>query len=85
MRCLGEMERGATQSEVVSVAERISRLQRSGEIPRETAAMMRTITEMRNAAEYQEKVLSAAECRMVLAAWEALKEWAENRGLRSLV
>lgn len=84
IRCLAEMESKAGQSDVVSVAERISRLQRGCEIPRETAAMMRIITEMRNAAEYQDKVLSVAESKMVLAAWDALMEWAESRGLSSL-
>ena len=39
---------------------------------------MRTITEMRNAAEYQDKILSAAESRVVWAAWEALQEWLLN-------
>ena len=61
------------------VAQRISRLQRSGVVPRETAALMRTITDMRNAAEYQDKTLSAAENRVVWAAWEPLQEWAAER------
>jgi hypothetical protein len=39
----------ARDYEMQCVAERISRLQRNGVIPRETAALMRTITEMRNA------------------------------------
>ena len=85
IRCLAEMESMSGRSDVVSVAERIARLQRGGDIPRETAAMMRIITEMRNAAEDQDKVLSVAESKMVLAAWDALKEWAQNRSLRSLL
>lgn len=45
---------------------------------------MRTITEMRNAAEYQDKTLSVAETRVVWAAWEALQEWAAERGINCL-
>jgi len=75
IKCLVELETHETRNEIQGVAERISRLQRSGVIPRETAALMRTITEMRNAAEYQDKTLSAAETRVVWAAWEALQEW----------
>jgi hypothetical protein len=84
IKCLVELETHETRNEIQGVAERISRLQRSGVIPRETAALMRTITEMRNAAEYQDKILSLAETRGVWAAWEALQEWAAERGLNSL-
>ncbi|MGH9904142.1 MAG: hypothetical protein ACRD8U_01005 [Pyrinomonadaceae bacterium] len=84
IRCLVELERNAGPSEIVSIAERISRLQRSEIIPRETAAMMRTITEMRNAAEYQDKTPSPAQSKAALATWEALQEWAAARGLHSL-
>jgi hypothetical protein len=84
IKCLVELEAHETRSEIQGVAERISRLQRSGVIPRETAALMRTITEMRNAAEYQDKTLSAAESRVVCAAWEALQEWAAERSLNCL-
>jgi len=84
IKFLVELETHETRNEIQGVAERISRLQRSGVIPRETAALMRTITEMRNAAEYQDKILSLAETRVVWAAWEALQEWAAERGLNSL-
>lgn len=81
IKCLVELEAHQIRNEIQGVAERISRLQRSGVIPRETAALMRTITEMRNAPEYQGKTLSVAESRMVWAAWEALQEWAAERDL----
>ena len=84
IKCLVELETHETRNEIQGVAERISRLQRSGIIPRETAALMRTITEMHNAAEHQDKTLSAAETRVVWAAWEALQEWAVERGLKCL-
>jgi hypothetical protein len=66
IKCLVELETPQAANEVVGIAERISRLQRSGLIPRETAALMRTITEMRNAAEYQDKtpVSSGESCGM---------------------
>jgi hypothetical protein len=84
IKCLIELEAHETRNEIQGVAERISRLQRRGVIPRERAALLRTITEMRNAAEYQDKTLSAAESRVVWAAWEALQEWAAERGLNCL-
>lgn len=51
IKCLVEMENNASLNAVASVAERISRFERSGMIPQEIAAMMRAITEMRNAAD----------------------------------
>ena len=74
----------ARDYEMQCVAEHISRLQRNGVIPRETAALMRTITEMRNAPNIKTKTLSAAESRVVWAVWEALQEWAAERGLNCL-
>jgi hypothetical protein len=84
VRLLVGLEKNSEASERTGVAERIGRLQRSGTIPREIGAMMRTITEMRNATEYQAKTLSAAENSAVKAAWVALQEWARGRGLDSL-
>ena len=40
--------------------------------------MMRTITEMRNSAEYESKVLSPSECAVVRHAWQAIQEWAQS-------
>jgi hypothetical protein len=45
-------------------------------IPRDVAACMRTITEMRNAAEYEEKV-SKARSFAVEAALQVIREWAD--------
>lgn len=59
----------------------ISRLQREGLLPRETGAVMRAITEMRNATEYEAKSLTAAESAVVRAAWKATQEWALRRGI----
>jgi hypothetical protein len=42
--------------------------------------MMRAVTEMRNAAEYESKILSTAESSAVSAAYAAVKEWAATTG-----
>lgn len=46
------------------------------------APMLRTITEMRNAAEYQSKTLSDAENLVAWANWNAIQEWACREGLQ---
>jgi hypothetical protein len=81
MRLLTTLELRNPPQELLGVGKRISMLERTGIIPREIAAMMRTITEMRSAAEYQDKILSAAESSAVSAAWSAVQEWANNRGI----
>jgi len=62
------------------LAKRIYRLSYDGLIPREVAAMMRVVTEMRNMTEYQSKVLSASESAAVTSAWDAIRHWADTRG-----
>ncbi|MDQ2976120.1 MAG: hypothetical protein M3R69_12010 [Acidobacteriota bacterium] len=84
IRLLDALDRGSEPPERGGLADRISRLQRAGIIPREIVAMMRTITEMRNATEYQSKSLSTAESSAVKAAWTAIQEWAQGRGIDSL-
>jgi hypothetical protein len=74
-------QRGGSSSD--SLAGRIGALSRSGAVPREVAALMRTVTEMRNAAEYDSKVLSRFESVAVKNAWLAIGEWAAAKGLRS--
>jgi|GEM_PF-758128 len=68
---------GATGNE--SVAARITRLSRKGVIPREVAAMMHTVREMRNVAEYQSRPLSPDETVAATAAWNIVQEWARKR------
>ncbi|MBL8136207.1 MAG: hypothetical protein JNL48_06270, partial [Acidobacteria bacterium] len=61
------------------IASRIKRLsQDGGPIPREVAPMMMTITEMRNSAEYRQKVLSVTESDVVRKAWQAIQEWEQS-------
>ncbi len=64
-----------------SPAARIGRLTNEDVIPRYVAPFMRTITEMRNAWEYDSKTLSLAESTAVEAAWAAIEEWVVSRGL----
>jgi hypothetical protein len=72
---------GSTVAQRENVAFRIGRLAREGKIPREVAALMRTITEMRNTMEYEAKVLSQAESQAVSGAWQAIHEWAARTGI----
>ena len=65
------------------VAAHISRLSRAGVIPRAIANMMLTITEMRNAVEYDSKTLSDNENVAALAVWQAIREWAGKEGLQN--
>ena len=62
------------------IRSRINRLSRDGgrPIPRAIAALMTTITEMRNSAEYESKVLTASECAVVRHAWQAIQDWAQS-------
>jgi hypothetical protein len=64
------------------LAARISRLSRAGVISRQVANMMLTITEMRNAIEYDSKELSSNENLAAWANWNAIQEWAAHDGLR---
>ena len=77
VRFLDGLDSRKTQA---SPAARISRLTDEGVIPRYVAPFMRTITEMRNAWEYDSKTLSLAESRAVEAAWAAIEEWVSSQG-----
>ncbi len=82
MRILDQLaSRHGQQSGPVS---RIWELSRNGVIPREVAAMMRLIIEMRNAAEYEAKLLSGSESEAVKNAWEAVSDWAKSLGLKTM-
>jgi hypothetical protein len=80
LQILAALEGVTPQAE--SIAFRIGRLARDGKIPREVAALMRTITEMRNTTEYEAKVLSQAESLAVSGAWQAIQEWAARAGVK---
>jgi hypothetical protein len=68
------------ESDDNSVARRISYLSRRNYLPREVAAMMRALTEMRNVTEYEAKVLSEKEVVATRANWEVVQEWAKKEG-----
>lgn len=63
------------------VANRIGILTRSGHLPREVAQFMRTVTELRNEAEYNAKILTPTESEAASAAWRAIVEWAQAKGI----
>jgi hypothetical protein len=81
VQLLARLETPSSNQAQQSVAVRISHLSRDGRIPREIAAVMRTVTEMRNAAEYDSKTLTPTESALLEAAWKTLQEWAENLNL----
>lgn len=80
LRLLDELEPGTAQHVGEGIARRIRRLSEAGVIPRQVAMCMRTITEMRNVAEYESKNLSAADTLAVEGAWLVIREWADGRG-----
>ncbi len=61
------------------LASRIGVLSRAGHIPREVAQFMRTVTELRNEAEYNAKILTPTESEAVGAAWRAVTEWDQSK------
>lgn len=61
------------------LAGRIARLSHQGVVPREIAALMRAVSEMRNAAEYEAKVLTPYESLAIRNAWEAIQQWWKRR------
>ena len=79
---LNALDQSGTRPANEGVAGRIGRLSYDGIIPRQIAAMMKTITEMRNAAEYDSMVLSPTESIAVSAAYAAIQEWATSKGLQ---
>ncbi|HLI82526.1 MAG TPA: hypothetical protein VKV17_01340 [Bryobacteraceae bacterium] len=82
VQALSRLDRTTDRPPKESVAARISRLSRSGIIPRQVANMMLTITEMRNAVEYDAKELSFNENLVAWANWNAIQDWAKQEGLQ---
>jgi hypothetical protein len=74
LRLLDAVEHGRSSSE--GLVGRATRLSRAGIIPREIAALMRVVAEMRNASEYQAKKLNANESLALRSSWSAILEWA---------
>ncbi len=75
---LSEVE-GHRAAQTEGIRTRITRLSRDGLIPRHVAPLMITITEMRNSAEYEGRILSASESAVVRNAWAAIEDWARGR------
>ena len=83
VQLLSALDQSGTRPDSEGVAGRIGRLSHNGIIPKQIAAMMRTVTEMRNAAEYEAKVLSPAESAAVSSAYAAIQEWVKDKDLPS--
>ena len=79
LRLLNVVEQRTSSSE--GLVGRITRLSRTGTIPREIAALMRVVAEMRNASEYQAKQLSASESLALRSSWNAITEWAAKTNI----
>lgn len=81
LRLLDAIDQGVERPPSEGVGARISRLSHQDVVPREVAACMRVITEMRNAVEYKKKTLSSAETTVVHAAWTVIRSWANEAGV----
>ena len=79
---LNKLDSSPHQHEKGKLAQRIERLKREGKIPRDVAACMMSITEARNLVVFEEKTLTPAQSAAVIAAWEAVKEWATSKGIK---
>jgi hypothetical protein len=62
------------------MSHRINRLTREDKIPRTIRPSLLTITEMRNAAEYDGYELCESDINAVRGAWNAIKNWATDNG-----
>ncbi len=71
------------QEEREGVVARISRLSRATRIPREIAALMKVVAEMRNASEYQAKRPSRSESIAIRNSWQAVVEWVSSIGIHA--
>ena len=79
IRILDAIEGSRQMAADEGVGGRISRLTRAGRIPRDVAAFMRTVTEMRNQTECEAKVLTPTESEAVTSAWRVVTDWADSR------
>ncbi|MGH7336009.1 MAG: DUF4145 domain-containing protein [Myxococcota bacterium] len=59
---------------------RSERLQHAEVIPRKIGALMLSLTEARNAAVHDGEEPTASEATAVEHAWNAISDWARNRG-----
>jgi hypothetical protein len=76
MQIIVELEKKVAEADPhAMLGHRIRILSKCNAIPPEISAMMRTVTEMRNAAEYRHKVLNDNESAAVRHAWIAIQDW----------
>jgi hypothetical protein len=77
IRLVGKLDQAHGRPAGKGIAGQISRLERDNVIPRDLAKFMLIVTEMRNMAEYESKILSRSESNAVRAAWKVIEEWAQ--------
>lgn len=77
LRLLDRLEEGRPGAE--GPVARITVLKRSGRIPRDTAALMIALAELRNVSEHEGKEPTAAEAAVARNAWVAICEWARGQ------
>jgi hypothetical protein len=64
------------------VVARIKRLSWAQRIPREIAALMISVAEMRNSSEYRSKRPSQFEGEAIRISWLAIAQWATTQGIK---
>jgi hypothetical protein len=64
-----------------NLAQRIQRMSRSNDVPRNVATCMHVIRELRNVSEYEAKTTSLAEIQIIEGAVRVIREWAHERGI----
>ena len=77
VRILDRLDGGPMQVGKRGQAARIDSLRRSKVIPPFIAAMMLTVTEMRNRTEYEDVSIPVDQSAAVRAAWKAVRSWAD--------
>jgi len=78
LRILDQLDGGPERVGRKGPAGRISDLRWSEKIPPHIAAMMLTVTEMRNRTEYEALSIPVDQSAAARAAWQAVRSWAEG-------
>ncbi len=81
LRILDQVDDSKSRLSGESVGARIVRLLHANVIPRKIAAYMKTITETRNAAEYESDEPSETESDLVRLSLIAIREWASDKSM----
>jgi hypothetical protein len=80
VQLLNALDRRPAEKE--GVVSRIKRLSGTQRIPKEIAALMISVAEMRNSSEYRSKRPSGFEGEAIRNSWLAIAEWANAQGVK---